>query len=103
MRYSFGALLCGLLLVYALGAKLALYHSGQAGARSVAATKAWQDHEAPAVEIAPVVATLTVAGLGAVLPEPVFAPLWSVTRDVPVMSAVRGFLPDVSVRPPPIG
>ena len=50
-KYCFGGMLCCLLLVYAVGAKLALYHLQQPGAKSVAATKAWQNNAIPSVDV----------------------------------------------------
>ena len=103
LRYVVGAMLCGLLLVYALGAKLALYHTGQPGARSVAATKAWQDQAVPLVEaeIAPVPATPSVMEAVAALLSLVFVAVWFVAEDKPVMAVARRFSPHLSVRPPP--
>ena len=102
LRYVVGAMLCGLLLVYALGAKLALYHTGQPGARSVAATKAWQDHAPSAeIEVAPVLATPSVMEAVAALLSLVFVAVWYVAEDKPVMAVVHGFSPHLSVRPPP--
>ncbi|HEU5341311.1 hypothetical protein [Edaphobacter sp.] len=103
LRYLVGAMLCGLLLVYALGAKLALYHTGQPGARSVAATKAWQDQAIPSVEaeIAPVLATPSVMEAVAALLSLVFVAVWYVAEDKPVMAVAHGFSPHLSVRPPP--
>ena len=105
LRYAVGALLCWLLVVYAVGAKLALYHTQQPGAKSVAATKAWQDHDAPiaiaGVEIAPVVAAMPQLNVGALLMSLVFAAAWLVPLDRAVPAVVRGFSTELSVRPPP--
>jgi hypothetical protein len=104
LRYSIGVMLCWLLLMYAVGAKLALYHMGQPGARSVAATKAWEDHAVPSVdtEAAPVLATTAVINIGAVLLALVFAVVWRIAEDESARIHVRGFSPHLSVRPPPI-
>lgn len=102
LRYAVGALLCGLLLVYALGAKLALYHTGQPGARSVAATKAWEDHAASVeTQVAPVLAAPVVLCLS-VLAVPAVAVVWTVAPEPLLATPVRGFSPHLSVRPPPV-
>lgn len=106
LRYAVGALLCWLLVVYAVGAKLALYHTQQPGAKSVAATKAWQDHDLPvsfvAAEAAPAVVVLPNVSVAGLLLAIAFAVAWvlPVERDVP--GVVRGFVPELSVRPPPV-
>lgn len=105
LRYAVGAMLCWLLVVYAVGAKLALYHTHQPGAKSVAATKAWQDHDLPITSVdaqsAPAIAILPSMNVGELLLAMAFAVAWilPVERDIPVM--VRGFVPELSVRPPP--
>jgi len=104
LRYMIGAMLCWLLVMYAVGAKLALYHTGQPGARSVAATKAWQDQAVPSIEadIAPVLATPSLMEAVTVLLSMVFVAVWCVAEDKPVSAEAHGFSPHLSVRPPPI-
>lgn len=104
LRYLIGAMLCWLLVVYAVGAKLALYHTGQPGARSVAATKAWQDQAVTSIEaeIAPVLATPSLMEAVAALLSMVFVAVWCVAEDKPVPAEAHGFSPHLSVRPPPI-
>lgn len=106
LRNAVGTILCWLLVMYALGAKLALYHPQQPGAKSVAATKAWQDHDAPiataGVEIAPVVAAMPQLNIGVLLMALVFEVVWLVSFDRAVPAEVRGFSPELSVRPPPL-
>ncbi|WP_188757651.1 hypothetical protein [Edaphobacter acidisoli] len=105
LRYAVGAMLCWLLVVYAVGAKLALYHIHQPGAKSVASTKAWQDHDinvvSADVQIAPAVTVLPQVSVGALLLAMAFATVWvlPVERNAPTM--VLGFSPELSVRPPP--
>ena len=40
-------LVCTLLLIFAVGAKVAVYHPTEPGTRSIAATKAWQAKQLP--------------------------------------------------------
>jgi len=106
LRYAVGAMLCWLLVMYAVGAKLALYHTHQPGAKSVAATKAWQDHDLPIasvdVEIAPVVAVPPSVGIGALLLVMAFTVAWVLPMERSVPAVVRGFSLELSVRPPPV-
>jgi|GEM_PF-2498775 len=48
VRHAVTGILCALLLFFAVGNKLAWYHPHEAGAKSVAATKAWQTTDTPA-------------------------------------------------------
>ena len=105
LRYAVGALLCWLLVVYAVGAKLALYHTAQPGARSVAATKAWQDHDQAVthvdLQVPPALVATPILSLCALLLTAAFAVAWVLPADPGVPAVVRGFMPDLSVRPPP--
>lgn len=105
LRYAVGAMLCWLLVVYAVGAKLALYHTTQPGAKYVAATKAWQDHDLTAnstdVTLTPALIAAPSLSLTALLLTAVFAVVWVLPVDPRVPATVRGFLPELSVRPPP--
>lgn len=108
LRYAVGAMLCWLLVMYAVGAKLALYHQGQPGAKSVAATKAWQDNAIAAVDVriapvqmAPVHIATPVFSMIAALLSMAVATIWSIVPDRPAMAVARGFSPHLSVRPPP--
>ena len=102
-KYYFGGMLCCLLLVYAVGAKLALYHLQQPGAKSVAATKAWQDNAIPSidVEIAPIHAVPSTLYLVAIILSLTFTAVWRIIQEEPVRAMPRWFSPHLSVRPPP--
>lgn len=102
-KYYFGGLLCYLLLVYAVGAKLALYHPRQPGAKSVAATKAWQNNAIPSVDvdIAPVHVTPSALHLIALALSLIFTAVWCVAMEEPVKARPSWFSPYLSVRPPP--
>lgn len=107
LRYAVGAMLCWLLVMYAVGAKLALYHQGQPGAKSVAATKAWQDNAIAAVDIQ--IAPVHVAPVHLIFPTIEFAALLSLVLttvlclapDAPVRAVASGFSHHLFVRPPP--
>ena len=105
LRYAVGAMLCWLLVVYAVGAKLALYHTTQPGAKSVAATKAWQDQDLTAnptdVTLIPALIATPSLSVAVLLLAAVLAVVWVLPADPRVPAAVRGFLPEPSVRPPP--
>jgi hypothetical protein len=105
-RYWLGALFCWLLVVYAVGAKLALYHPQRPGALSVASTKAWQNQDNPSVDVqlaapvdapAPLLMTMFASLLGTV-----FAVVWRISPDEMSPAVRRWFLPSLSVRPPPV-
>lgn len=105
LRYAVGAMLCWLLVVYAVGAKLALYHTQQPGAKSVAATKAWQDHDLTIspmeAQVAPALVAAPSLSIGALLLAAAFAVVWVLPAIPRVPAVVRGFSPHLSVRPPP--
>jgi hypothetical protein len=101
LRYFFGGMLCWLLLVYAVGAKLALYHPHRPGAQSVAATKAWQDNALPSVESVDIRPAASVLHIVAVLLSLVFVTIWCISLDEPAIPFENWFSPYLSVRPPP--
>ncbi len=105
LRYAVGALLCWLLVVYAVGAKLALYHTTQPGAKSVAATKAWQDHDATVnpvdVQLASAMVATPSLSIAALLLAAALAVVWVLPDDPRVPAVFREFLPTLAVRPPP--
>jgi hypothetical protein len=88
------------MVVFAVGAKMALYQPQQA-AKSIAATKAWQDHAVPAIEAPIALSAISFAGILAIVLALSFAPLWVIARDEDDLSAPGWFSPGLSVRPPP--
>jgi hypothetical protein len=66
LLYLLGALFCGLLVAFAVGAKLAAYYPHNDAARSIASTKVWQQYDAvetsvPSAQVAPAVFFLVLA------------------------------------------
>lgn len=99
-KYLFGSVLCCLMVVFAVGAKMALYQP-QKAAKSIAATKAWQDH-VPAIEAPVAFSAISFAGVLALVFALSFAPLWVIAQDEDELSAHIWFSPALSVRPPPV-
>lgn len=102
LRYWFGGMLCWLLLLYAVGAKLALYQPQQPEAKSVAATKAWQNNAIPTLESGPVRQASLFFDILAALLSLVLMPVCYTSLDEPVMSLAAWFSPPQSIRPPPV-
>jgi hypothetical protein len=94
-------MLCCLLLIYAVGAKLALYHPHQPGAQSAAATKAWQDNALPSVQSGEIPPSPSILNLVAACVSLVFVAIWCVSLDEPAIPFGNWFSPYLSVRPPP--
>ena len=88
------------MVVFAVGAKMALYQPQQA-AKTIAATKAWQDHAVPAIEAPMALSAISFAGMLALVLALSFAPLWVITHDEDELSTLRWFSPGIAVRPPP--
>ena len=102
LRHFFGVALCCLLLSYAVGAKLALYHSQQPGAKSVASTKAWQDHTIRSeVENLTLPATPSPLELLEMLLGLVLMTVFYISLEEPAAPVVCGRSPCLSLRPPP--
>jgi hypothetical protein len=96
-------LVCTLLLIFAVGAKVALYHQTEPGMRRIAATKAWQakqmltDAEPASVAIVPqteltLVVLLSLCVVLVVMPR---------EQERPGFHSQMEGLPSVAVRPPP--
>jgi hypothetical protein len=96
-------LFCALLVIFAVGAKVAAYHPTERGARPIAAMKAWQakqtlaDVEPAMAAIVPktelmLIALLSLCVVVAVLPR---------DEERPGFHPQMEGLPSVAVRPPP--
>jgi hypothetical protein len=96
-------LVCTLLVIFAIGAKVAMYHPTERGARPIAAAKAWQ---------AKLMLTDTEPLINAIVPQTdvtliVLLSLCVVLALIPREDERQGFhlqmgyLPSVAVRPPP--
>ena len=96
-------LACTLLVVFAVGAKVAVYHPQERGTRTIAAAKAWEAKQ-----------VLADAGpaMGAILPEPELTLILLLSLCVALVVVPReeeraGFhpqmegIPAVAMRPPP--
>jgi hypothetical protein len=96
-------LVCTLLVIFAVGAKVAMYHPSERGTRPIAAAKAWQ-----AKQMLPD----TEPRMAAIVPRAgptltVLLSLWVVLEMIPSEQERPRFhlqmqgLPSVAVRPPP--
>jgi hypothetical protein len=95
-------LICTLLVIFAVGAKVAMYHPTEPGTRPIAATKAWQAKQMLAD---------TEVGVEAIVPQTelalaVLLSLWVVLvvrreEERPGFHVQMQGLPSVAVRPPP--
>ena len=96
-------LVCTLLVIFAVGAKVAVYHPTEPGVRVIAAAKAWQAKQMP-VDAEPL--------MDAIIPQTdlaltVLLSLCVVIAVIPREDKRRGFhsgmeyCPSVAVRPPP--
>jgi hypothetical protein len=94
-------MLCCLLFLFAVEAKIAPYHPHLPEAKSIAATKAWQDNAIPSVESGPVSQAPALLDIFAVLLILVFTAIRCVSLDEPVVPAPSWFSPYLSIRPPP--
>ena len=96
-------LVCTLLLIFAVGAKVAVYHPTEPGTRSIAATKAWQAKQMPTDVEPATVAIVPQAELMLIL----LLELFVVAAVMPRGEERSDFhlqmdgLPSVAVRPPP--
>jgi hypothetical protein len=104
LLYLLGVLFCGLMVTFAVGAKLAAYYPHNDAARSIAATKVWQQQDvavtdAPPVQAAPAVLLFVFAF--AALAAAVLSAAWLQTAADPA-SALQLCLRRVhTIRPPP--
>ena len=99
LHYLFGSILCGLLLFFAVSAKLALYQPQQQSAKSIAATKVWKSNAIPAPDSEPV--QVSLLNLFAVVLSMSLVTISLLSHCEPVLPAPNWFTPDLSVRPPP--
>lgn len=103
VRHAVAGSLCALLLFFAVGTKLAWYHPHEAGAKSVAATKAWQMTDTPAAspeQTKFVPQSLTILALLLAVSPVADALLPRRSEEAAVFLPSSGFSP-FAVRPPP--
>lgn len=100
LRYLFGSVLCCLLLLFAVSAKIAPYHT-QRAAKPIAATKAWQNNAIPSADTEPAAPTLSLLDIFTVILSLLFAAVSTVSVSRPIIPAPCWFSPYLSVRPPP--
>lgn len=100
LRYLFAGLLCTLLLVFAVSAKVASYHPEQQAARLMAATKVSQNNAIP-VPPRPILYPQFFLALISLLVSMEFVTRWQLAHRQPARPSPRWFSPVRSVRPPP--
>lgn len=100
LRYLFAGLLCTLLLIFAVGAKVASYHPEQQAARFMAATKVCQNNAIP-VPPRPILFTQLFLALVSLMMSMEFVTRWQLSHRQPARPNPRWFSPVRSVRPPP--
>jgi hypothetical protein len=97
-------LVCMLLVIFAVGAKVAMYHPTERGARPIAAAKAWQakqmltDAEPALAAVVPQTEATLIALLGLCVVLAVVAR----EEERPGFHPQMEGLPSVAVRPPPV-
>lgn len=98
-----GFLVCMLLVIFAVGAKVAMYHPTEPGTRPIAAAKAWQAKQMPVAAEPAAVAIVPQTELTLTL----LLSVCVVLALLPCMEELPGFpiqmqgAPSVAVRPPP--
>jgi hypothetical protein len=101
LSYIFGGILCSLLLLFTVGAKLAPYHPQQQEAKPIAATKAKQNNAIPSADTAIVGHAPSFLNILTVLLSLVFVATSLVSLNQPASPFPTWFSPYLSVRPPP--
>jgi hypothetical protein len=96
-------LVCTLLVIFAIGAKVAMYHPTEPGTRPIAAAKAWQAKQMPA-DVEPAMAAVVPQielTLTALLSLGVVFAVILREEERPGFHLQMEGLPSVAVRPPP--
>lgn len=97
-----GFLVCMLLMIFAVGAKVAMYHPTEPGTRPIAAAKAWQAKQM--LDTAPATVAIvpeTELTLFLLLSVCVVVTLLPRTEELPGFPIQMQASPSVAVRPPP--
>ena len=103
LDHTIAFLVCTLLVIFAIGAKVALYHPTEPGTRAIAAAKAWQAKQVLADAEPAMAAIVPQADLTLM----VLLSLCVVLVVIPRQEERAGFhpqmegIPSVAVRPPP--
>ena len=99
LRHIFGLLLCALLCLFAIGAKMAVYRPHQEQVKNLTAAKAWQNNEVPSPLSTPVQTPVLLMALLMLVVT------FTVTREAlperPTFASRNWYDPALAVRPPP--
>ena len=102
LHHGVAALVCSLVLVFAVGAKVAAYHTSDTAAKPIASAKMWQTSKAAPIEAV----TAAIAGqpmilLMLLLTLPFAERILQQHREMTLPKARYLAFPPLAVRPPP--
>jgi Na+/proline symporter len=99
LRHIFGLILCGLLCLFAIGAKTAAYRHHQEQVKNLTAAKPWHNNELPSPASTPVQAPVLLVAVVMLMV------MFTVTREArseqPAVASRSWYDPALAVRPPP--
>lgn len=101
LRFTFGTILCALLLFFAVATKLAGYYAKDASVKPIAAAKVWQHTGTVSVPVEKVKQSPALLDVLAVMLSLVLAESWYLSPERPSSAVPSWFSPYLAVRPPP--
>ena len=101
LRYIFGLVLCTLLLLFAVGAKTAVYRPNQSQVKNLISAKVRQNVLVPFAEAAPVVQAMPLLILTLLLVAAAFRDTREIRIEPSTVAVSSWFWPALAVRPPP--
>ena len=99
LRHIFGLILCGLLCLFAIGAKAAAYRHHQEQVKNLTAAKPWHNNELPSPASTPIQAPVLLVAL--VMMMVTFTVIREERSEQLAVASSSWYDPALAVRPPP--